>query len=916
MAFADVQAKTTITGFSAADQVVVLDTLRGIYDGSATAKAMIDAWLATAGHTIKIEFEADGFSGFLNAGRVKMDVARLANGSYIGNDGTAAPYTLRHGLAHELVHALTGRDDNWNNVDNYKGDTVVFTNTILTELGDPQRNSYIASDSRGTILFKNYKYTNGATIDRSEVGNSDWNSAPAGASKDLLIGGASANTLQGGPGNDFLVGNGGNDTLDGGADTDTVVLFGKPSDYDIRMNANGTWTSRHVRGAKNEGTDTLANLEKVQFKDAETYELKKNGLTFQTDFAIVVDQTGSMDDDIDAVKASTTAIINALFADDKIDARVGVVGFRDNTIGETTQVFLRFTDQDVFADRKAAVVAAINSLGASGGGDEPETAFDGLLKALNGDMGEWRQGAGVKRIALFTDASAKDASLLPTILSYAANIGGTALETASMTIGNAAALNRFEILIDAPAGSGGVDASTQGETITSAPLSPISVVPPGGKATVEIYTIFVDEFTTPDASLTRAAEESGGKLLTAADPEEVVSAIIDVITTGGEAPGFRLFAPDGFKGSIGGTGDIFGTNRFQDITLLNLRGDVGHDPSFNRGGDIIRLSGNAGTFKIALTGSTAVFDDGDSKFTVPVGTAGAPIVFADGVRKLVYDTVAARVKIGSQAVNATPTAITAPADGTPLPTGIVPGAEARIFLEEKAKVTLGGDFSVFGTNGLETLTWLFGDVRLDPSFNRGGDTLMLPDPPGAYSAYRLGSSVVLLSGGGEVTIPVGTAGMTLNFGGTPLSLRFDAPSATVKIGDFPITATDAGSAQVLGGGSILSLDVGDGGTAIDVTLAADKAYTLNDAATSNTNVVIHGFTSDDKIRVTGATADQYSFTSIDADKDGTADDMVITFSSGGVINILKILDVVDPADFITDYASAKAAVGFEFMTFA
>ena len=73
--------------------------------------------------------------------------------------------------------------------------------------------------------------------------------------------------------------------------------------------------------------------------------LAKGGLTFQNDFAFVVDQTGSMGDDIAAVKAAANGVIDALFADNKIDARVGVVGFRDNTVGEPTTVILPFTDQ-------------------------------------------------------------------------------------------------------------------------------------------------------------------------------------------------------------------------------------------------------------------------------------------------------------------------------------------------------------------------------------------------------------------------------------------------------------------------------------------------------------------------------------------------------------------------------------------
>jgi hypothetical protein len=65
----------------------------------------------------------------------------------------------------------------------------------------------------------------------------------------------------------------------------------------------------------------------------------------------------------------------------------------------------------VFADRKTAALNALKSITVGGGGDTPETAYDGLLKALDGTMGEWRTGAGTKRIALFTDTTAKDGAL-------------------------------------------------------------------------------------------------------------------------------------------------------------------------------------------------------------------------------------------------------------------------------------------------------------------------------------------------------------------------------------------------------------------------------------------------------------------------------------------------------------------------
>src|SRR5262249_37819615 len=155
-------------------------------------------------------------------------------------------------------------------------------------------------------------------------------------------------------------------------------------DYDINTKDNGaTWTIRHVRGdgkdaTKSDGTDTLQNIETLQFDRTQHFQLKKGGLSFETDFAFVIDTTGSMTSSIAGVKTSANKIINALFADGKVDARVAIVGFKDTTNGEPSTVILPFRDdQDDFAARKTSAVNAINGITVGGGGDTPETDNDG-----------------------------------------------------------------------------------------------------------------------------------------------------------------------------------------------------------------------------------------------------------------------------------------------------------------------------------------------------------------------------------------------------------------------------------------------------------------------------------------------------------------------------------------------------------
>ncbi|GAB5378280.1 MAG: hypothetical protein AcusKO_47420 [Acuticoccus sp.] len=601
MALADVLAATTIdAAFSTADRNTITASITTAYNGSATAKAMFDGWIA-AGKTIEVDYGANQFRAFLNTGRIEIDLDFLKTVNFIDNNGEGHNFLPVSAITHEFVHAILGQSDNFNNVD-YKGDTVTTMNTIQTELGIPLRNSYIGANLN-TIITDGFEYTNGAAIDRSQAADNNFSSAAAGNSKDLLIGGPGANTKQSGNGNDFLFGGGGDDSLNGGNGTDTGVLTGDPVDYDVRLNMDGTWAVRHVRGASDEGNDTWSNIERIQFDDGETFNLAKNGLSFQADYAFVVDQTGSMGDDIAQVQATATDTINNLFNNDKLDARIGIVGFRDNTIGEPTQVLLPFTDQDSFADRKAAAQAGINSLTASGGGDFPETAFDGLLKALDGSMGDWREGAGTKRVVLFTDASAKDAFLAPTVATLAANLGASVTPGLTSSLGDFGSVDTFEFT------SGGATASiypTDGEYPPFKPTdTPVS--DPGGSGTVQIFTIFVDDFVEPDPDLKMVSDDSGGGVFLVDDPTELVETLTDLI----ESANYSLTVNPGTvkEGNSGTTGVSYTLSRDRTdeaaTVSLETRGTAGPGDVTGAPTDIEFLVGQSSkTFTVNVVGDT------------------------------------------------------------------------------------------------------------------------------------------------------------------------------------------------------------------------------------------------------------------------------------------------------------------------
>ena len=52
MSFADVQSKTTLTGFSATDEATILAAMRTAYEGSATASNVTGSGLSFCHHPI------------------------------------------------------------------------------------------------------------------------------------------------------------------------------------------------------------------------------------------------------------------------------------------------------------------------------------------------------------------------------------------------------------------------------------------------------------------------------------------------------------------------------------------------------------------------------------------------------------------------------------------------------------------------------------------------------------------------------------------------------------------------------------------------------------------------------------------------------------------------------------------------
>ncbi|XP_031694999.1 von Willebrand factor A domain-containing protein 7-like, partial [Anarrhichthys ocellatus] len=112
----------------------------------------------------------------------------------------------------------------------------------------------------------------------------------------------------------------------------------------------------------------------------------------------VIDTTGSMSDDIAAVRTVTSSIINSKVGTEDEPSVYILVSFNDPDFGP----LIKTTDPNVFK-------SAINSLSAAGGGDEGELSLSGLQLALTGAPSN-------SEVFLFTDAPAKDKRLKSTVI--------------------------------------------------------------------------------------------------------------------------------------------------------------------------------------------------------------------------------------------------------------------------------------------------------------------------------------------------------------------------------------------------------------------------------------------------------------------------------------------------------------------
>jgi hypothetical protein len=191
-------------------------------------------------------------------------------------------------------------------------------------------------------------------------------------------------------------------------------------------------------------------------------------------------------------------------------------------------------------------------------------------------------------------------------------------------------------------------------------------------------------------------------------------------------------------------------------------------------------------------GANAVFSDGDTFVTIPVGVTGTTLSFDDGARRLVLDSNGA-MRVGNQTIDNVLRPVSAAPDKASAEPGEHASAIARLYFSEGGVAWVGGDMEVYGTNGSEQIGVQRGSITLDASFARGGDLLHLPTALANIAVQRSGSTIIFGSADSlfDVTLSAGKAGLTVDFANDTRTLAFDPLSGSIYLGAQALTGTSA-----------------------------------------------------------------------------------------------------------------------------
>lgn len=350
--------------------------------------------------------------------------------------------------------------------------------------------------------------------------------------------------------------------------------------------------------------------------------------------------------------------------------------------------------------------------------------------------------------------------------------------------------------------------------------------------------------------------------------------------------------------SIGlGTGNftVFGTATGAETLILSAGSTIVLDGSFNGGGDILRLAGNAGTFSAIRSGSSIVLTSGTgataTSVTIPVGTVGASVQFADRTANLVFNTTSNNIELGGQVIGTTTVAVT-------------PGTGGGAVAGQSFLLTAGVDSFTGGASD-DTFTAVFDGTNGPAAGNTltATDTLVGGAGTDSLNITATAAGANLLGGANVSGIEV------VNVRPTNGAITFDASTAigltnvNTNTGTGALTVTNLATgaqAGIIGNGTVVNgaltfgyatttaaatLNVANGsqaGTNVTVTTAASAA-TINSVGAANAlgNLDLNTGSTIGSLTVNATT----KFTGTLLANDFAAEGATLTVTGAGAVNV-------------------------------
>jgi hypothetical protein len=166
-----------------------------------------------------------------------------------------------------------------------------------------------------------------------------------------------------------------------------ALLF--PAAFGVEGQVTATAMCNGVSATAKLSTKTTDGVAKLTLPTARKLSSKR-----RVDLAFVLDTTGSMAEEIDAVKQTIKAVSDKL-STSQTDVRIGLVEYKDRSDCLLTRTF-------PFSRNLPAFSRSIANVQASGGGDMPEDMHKGLDAALS--RLQWRRDAATRMIVVIADA--------------------------------------------------------------------------------------------------------------------------------------------------------------------------------------------------------------------------------------------------------------------------------------------------------------------------------------------------------------------------------------------------------------------------------------------------------------------------------------------------------------------------------